>query len=64
MDGTDRLLSEKELIKIITERYGLTACGIIEAIRDCPTAGAMPIKYPYCEEFPQKGSHDKYWEEH
>lgn len=31
----DRLLSERKLIELIRERFGLSACGIIEAIRDC-----------------------------
>ena len=38
MDGVnDRLLRESDLIRIIKQRYGLSACGIIEAIRDTPT---------------------------
>ena len=36
-NGGDRLLSEKELIRLIKERYGLSACGIIETIRDVPS---------------------------
>lgn len=42
----DRLLRESDLIKIITERYGLSACGIIEAIHDCPEARAIEVKTP------------------
>lgn len=42
----DRLLRESEVIKIITERYGLSACGIIEAIHDCPEARAIEVKIP------------------
>ena len=34
----DRLLSERKLIELIRERYGLSACGIVETIHDCPTA--------------------------
>ena len=47
MDGVnDRLLRESDLIRIIKQRYGLSACGIIEAIRDTPTANAIPITIP------------------
>lgn len=37
MDDTDRLLRESDIIKLIKERYGLSACGIIETVRDCPS---------------------------
>ncbi len=63
-EDTDRLLSEKEIIGKARERFGLGAVKIEELLRDCTEVKTMPIKYPYCEEFPKKGSHDKYWEEH
>lgn len=45
-NDTDRLLRESDLIKIIIERYGLSACGIVEAIRDCPDADAIAVHIP------------------
>lgn len=42
----DRLLRESDVIRIITERYGLSACGIIEAIHDCPEASAIEVYIP------------------
>jgi len=32
-----RLINAYDLENIIKERYGLSACGIIEAVRDTPT---------------------------
>ena len=46
MDDTDRLLRESDIIRLIKERYGLSACGIIEAIRDCPEANALTVNMP------------------
>lgn len=43
MDDTDRLLSEKELKKLIGERCGLEAIKFYEILRDCPTAHALPL---------------------
>ena len=43
MDDTDRLLRESDIIRLIKERYGISACGIIEAIRDCPEANALTV---------------------
>lgn len=36
-NDTDRLLRESDIIRLIKERYGLSACGIIETIRDVPS---------------------------
>ena len=44
MDDTDRLLSEKELTKLISERCGLDGVKFREIVRDCPTADALPLK--------------------
>jgi len=46
MDGTDRLLSEKEIIGKARERFGLGAIRIEELLRDCTEIKAMPIKFP------------------
>ena len=46
MDDTDRLLSEKELIRLAHERFGLTASKVIQMITDCPEASAIEVKYP------------------
>lgn len=43
MEDTDRLLSEKELKKLIRERCGLEAIKFYEILRDCPTAHALPL---------------------
>ena len=43
-DGTDRLLSEKEIIGKARERFGLGAVKIEELLRDCTEIKAMPIK--------------------
>ena len=43
MDDTDRLLSEKELMKLINERCGLDGVKFREIVRDCPTADALPL---------------------
>ena len=45
MDDTDRLLSEKELMKLINERCGLDGIKFLELIRDCKTVAALPIEY-------------------
>lgn len=45
-EDTDRLLSEKELIRLAKERFGLTASKVIEMITDCPEANAIEVKYP------------------
>ena len=42
----DRLLSEKELIRLAHERFGLTASKVIQMIADCPEASAIEVKYP------------------
>ena len=44
MDDTDRLLSEKELMKLINERCGLDGVKFREIVRDCKTADALPFK--------------------
>ena len=46
MSDTDRLLRESDIIRLIKERYGLSACGIIETIRDCPDANALMLNKP------------------
>ena len=46
MDDTDRLLRESDIIRLIKERYGLSACGIIETVRDCPEANALTVNMP------------------
>ena len=43
MDDTDRLLSERELMKLINERCGLDGVKFREIVRDCPTAHALPL---------------------
>ena len=43
MDDTDRLLSEKELMKLISERCGLDGVKFREIVRDCPDANALPL---------------------
>ena len=55
MDDTDRLLRESDIIRLIKERYGLSACGIIETIRDCPDANALTVNMP---EEDRKGKSD------
>ena len=45
-DDTDRLLSEKELIRLAKERFGLTASKVIQMITDCPEASAMQVRIP------------------
>lgn len=40
----DRLLSEKELIRLAHERFGLTASKVIQMITDCPEASAIQGK--------------------
>ena len=42
----DRLLSEKELIRLAHKRFGLTASKVIQMIADCPEANAIEVKYP------------------
>ena len=42
----DRLLSEKELIRLAKERFGLTASKVIQMITDCPEASAMQVRIP------------------
>ena len=42
----DRLLSEKELIRLAHERFGLTASKVIQMITDCPEASAMQVRIP------------------
>lgn len=44
MDGTDRLLSEKEIIGKARERFGLGAVKFEELLRDCAEVKAIPIK--------------------
>ena len=44
MDDTDRLLSEKELMKLINERCGLDGVKFREIVRDCPDADALSLK--------------------
>ena len=48
MDDTNkvRLINAYELEEKIKARYGLTACGIIETIRECEEVKAMPIHIP------------------
>lgn len=43
-DGTDRLLSEQEIITKARERFGLGAVKFEELLRDCTEVKAMPIK--------------------
>ena len=45
-DDTDRLLSEKELIRLAKERFGLTASKVIQMITDCPEASAIQVRIP------------------
>ncbi len=45
-DGTDRLLSEKEIIGKARERFGLGAVKFEELLRDCTEIKAMPIQIP------------------
>ena len=45
-EDTDRLLSEKELIRLAKERFGLTASKVIQMITDCPEASAMQVRKP------------------
>lgn len=45
-DDTDRLLSEKELIRLTKERFGLTASKVIQMIADCPEANAIEVHIP------------------
>ena len=42
----DRLLSEKELIRLAKERFGLTASKVIQMITDCPEASAIEVHIP------------------
>ena len=44
MDDSDRLLSEKELMKLINERCGLDGVKFREIVRDCPAASALPLQ--------------------
>ena len=56
----DRLLSEKELIRLAKERFGLTASKVIQMITDCPEASAIEAKYPgEHRENTNNGSHDR-----
>ena len=43
-DGTDRLLSEKEIINKARERFGLGAVKFEELLRDCTEIKTMPIQ--------------------
>ena len=45
-EDTDRLLSEKELIRLAKERFGLTASKVIQMIADCPEASAIQVRIP------------------
>lgn len=40
----DRLLSEKKLIALAKERFGITASKVIQMITDCPEASAIQVK--------------------
>ena len=55
MDDTDRLLSEKELMKLINERCGLDGVKFREIVRDCPDADALPL---HCGEMRNGRTHN------
>ena len=58
----DRLLSEKELIRLAHERFGLTASKVIQMITDCPEANAIEVKYPGENEV-GNGTHNRRFED-
>ena len=55
MDDTDRLLSEKELMKLINERCGLDGVKFREIVRDCPDADTLPL---HCGEMRNGRTHN------
>ena len=61
-DDTDRLLSEKELIRLAHERFGLTASKVIQMITDCPEASAMQVRIPGEKEV-GSGTHNRRFED-
>lgn len=45
MEDSDRLLSEREIIKLAEERLGIGAIKVKELLRDCHTVEATPIQF-------------------
>ena len=42
----DRLLSEKQIIKLAYQRFGLGAIKVKELLRDIPAASALTVNIP------------------